>query len=62
MDQSLLASSPVSTSKIPVLDIGDYLADAPGSLEAAASQLRFALENIGFFYLIGHGVAARQTG
>src|SRR3954452_1875202 len=56
MDQSLLASAPVSAGEIPVLDIGDYLANAPGSLEAVASQLRFALENIGFFYLIGHGV------
>ena len=33
-----------------------YLAGAPGALEAAAAELRFALENIGFFYLAGHGV------
>ena len=56
MDQSLLASAPVSAGEIPVLDIGNYLSDVPGSLEALASQLRFALENIGFFYLMGHDV------
>ena len=33
-----------------------YLAGAPGALEAAAARLRYALENIGFFYLAGHGV------
>ena len=39
-----------------MLDVGAYLAGAPGALEAAAAELRFALENIGFFYLAGHGV------
>ena len=43
-------------TEIPVLDVAAYLAGEPGALEAAAAELRFALENIGFFYLAGHGV------
>ena len=56
MDSSLLAASPDKTARIPVLEIGPYLEGAPGTLEAAAGQLRVALEEIGFFYLAGHGV------
>ena len=56
MDSSLLAASPDKTARIPVLEIGPYLEGAPGALEAAAGQLRVALEEIGFFYLAGHGV------
>ena len=56
MDSSLLAASPDKTAGIPVLEIGPYLEGAPGTLEAAAGQLRVALEEIGFFYLAGHGV------
>jgi isopenicillin N synthase-like dioxygenase len=57
MDQNLLEPSPDSATRIPVLDIGPYLAGEPGALDAAAALLRFALEHIGFFYLAGHGVA-----
>ena len=51
-----LPQATTETSQIPVLDIGPYLVGAPGALEAAAGELRYALENIGFFYLVGHGV------
>ena len=44
------------TPHIPVLDIGPFLAGVPGAHEAAAGELRHALEDIGFFYLVGHGV------
>ena len=47
---------PLTSGQIPVLDVAAYLAGVPGALEAAAAELRFALENIGFFYLAGHGV------
>jgi isopenicillin N synthase-like dioxygenase len=56
MDSSLLTASPDKPAHIPVLDIGAYLEGKAGALEAAADQLRFALEKIGFFYLAGHGV------
>ena len=56
MDQGLRKRSPFSLKDIPVLDVASYLVGEPGSLEVAAAELRFALENIGFFYLAGHGV------
>src|SRR5690349_17119109 len=56
MDQRLLEPSSSSPVAIPVLDIAGYLAGEPGALEAAAAELRYALENVGFFYLAGHRV------
>ena len=41
---------------IPVIDLGAYLAGADGSLEATAAALRDALEGIGFFIIVNHGV------
>src|ERR1051326_4374344 len=41
---------------IPVIDLGPYLAGAPGALEATAAQLRNALETIGFFIIIHHDI------
>ena len=41
---------------IPVIDLGAYLAGAHGSLEATAAALRDALEGIGFFIIVNHGV------
>ncbi len=41
---------------IPVLDLDPYRAGVPGALEAVAAELREALEGIGFFLIINHGV------
>ena len=41
---------------IPVLDLGAYLRGEPGALEETASQLRDALERVGFYFVVGHGV------
>ena len=41
---------------IPVLDLGPCVAGAPGALEAAAAELRAALEGVGFFLIVNHGV------
>lgn len=41
---------------IPVLDLTDYRAGAPGARELVAAQLRNALEEVGFFSVVGHGV------
>ena len=46
-----------SLTEIPILDLGDFLAGKPGAHDATAAQLRWALENIGFFYIRGHGIA-----
>ena len=45
------------SEEIPLIDIGPYLRGEEGSLEAAAKELRYAQENIGFYYLTNHGVA-----
>jgi isopenicillin N synthase-like dioxygenase len=47
--------TPASTV-IPVLDLRAYLANEPGALAATAAALRAALEDIGFFMLVNHGV------
>lgn len=44
------------TSEIPILDLGDYLAGKPGALETTAKELRHAAENVGFYFIKGHGV------
>lgn len=41
---------------IPVIDLGPYLGGALGALKATASELRGALEGVGFFVLVDHGV------
>lgn len=43
-------------AEIPVLDLALYLAGKPGALEALAVQLRHAFEDIGFYFIKGHGV------
>lgn len=45
---------------IPTLDIGDYLAGKPGAQEALAVQLRTAMEQVGFYILVNHGVSLAQ--
>ena len=42
--------------EIPVLDLGAFLAGKPGALEATAKELQYAAENVGFFFIRGHGV------
>jgi isopenicillin N synthase-like dioxygenase len=49
-------SRAISDATIPVIDLGPYLAGVPGALEVAAAELRDALERIGFFIIINHGV------
>ncbi len=41
---------------LPVIDLGPYRAGVPGALEAVAAELGAALETVGFFLLVGHGV------
>jgi isopenicillin N synthase-like dioxygenase len=42
---------------IPIIDLAPFLAGEPGALDAAASRLRHALEEVGFYVIVGHGVA-----
>ena len=41
---------------VPVIDVGRYLAGAPGGLDTVAGEIRYALENIGFFVIVNHDV------
>jgi isopenicillin N synthase-like dioxygenase len=41
---------------IPVIDLGPYLAGEPGAMERTAGELRFALTEIGFYFIVNHGV------
>jgi isopenicillin N synthase-like dioxygenase len=47
---------------IPIIDLGPYLAGAPGALDHAAAELRFALTEIGFYFIINHGVPSALVG
>jgi isopenicillin N synthase-like dioxygenase len=46
------------TDIIPVIDLGPYLGGVPGALDRAAEELRFALTEIGFYFIVNHGVPA----
>src|SRR3954466_4061327 len=42
---------------IPLIDVSGHLAGDAEASRKAAAQLRWAFENVGFYYLVGHGVA-----
>ncbi len=45
-----------SNMKIPVIDIGPYLAGEKGALEATATAIGAASESLGFYFLGNHGI------
>src|SRR5262245_36412664 len=45
-----------ATRAIPVIDFGPAFRGEPGGLDAVAAEVRRASEDVGFFYLAGHGV------
>lgn len=45
-----------ATRAIPVIDFGPAFRGEAGALETVAAQVRSACEQVGFFYLAGHGV------
>ena len=46
----------MATETIPVIDLGPYLAGEEGALEKAAKELQLALTEIGFYFIVNHGV------
>lgn len=44
-------------ARIPVLDIGPFLAGAPGALETLARHVARTCEDTGFLVIAGHGIA-----
>jgi len=49
-----------NTEIIPVIDLGPYLAGDPGAIDRTAEELRFALTEIGFYFVVNHGVLSGQ--
>ncbi len=47
----------VGSGDFPIIDLKDYLLGAPGALEEVGSQLRAALETVGFLIVVNHGIA-----
>lgn len=60
LDEKVAATTERIGGIIPVLDAAPYLAGEPGALDRLAAELRHAFENVGFYYLRGHGVKRRQ--
>lgn len=50
------------TRTIPVIDLGPYLAGEPGAMARAAAVLRFALTEIGFYFIVNHHVPQALIG
>jgi len=44
------------TMTVPVLDLADLRAGRPGALASTAAQLRDALERVGFYFVVNHGI------
>src|SRR5271168_5341823 len=45
---------------IPVINLGPYLAGALGAIDRTAGELRFALTEVGFYFIVNHGVSSGQ--
>lgn len=60
LDPALVAVR-VPLEQIPVVDFGPFLHGAPAERKAVARRIGEACRNIGFFYLINHGVPATLT-
>lgn len=48
----------VAAERVPILDLTAYLRGDAGAREQAAADLRHIQENLGFYYIINHGVPA----
>ena len=53
------ATCELVAGEIPILDVAPFLAGEPGARARLAAQLRWAFENVGFYYLRGHGIDSR---
>ncbi len=50
----------MTAETIPVIDLGPYLAGDAGALDRTAAELRIALTEIGFYFIVNHGVPREQ--
>ncbi|HJQ60388.1 MAG TPA: 2-oxoglutarate and iron-dependent oxygenase domain-containing protein [Vineibacter sp.] len=58
---SLPPVRPDAAEDIPVIDLGPYRAGAPGTLRRLGGQLRRAFEEVGFYFVVNHGVPRDLT-
>ncbi|MGE0224766.1 MAG: isopenicillin N synthase family dioxygenase [Acetobacteraceae bacterium] len=56
MDDAATASPAATTDRIPVLDIGPYLAGVPGAREALAERVARTFKDTGFLVIANHGI------
>jgi isopenicillin N synthase-like dioxygenase len=56
-DDDRIAASPVALAEIPMIDFAPFLDGDAADRRAVADRIVRACEDIGFFYLRGHGVA-----
>jgi isopenicillin N synthase-like dioxygenase len=49
-------ASIAAAQELPILDVGPYLAGAPGALEQLAADVKLIQENLGFFAIVNHGI------
>jgi len=54
---SIAALRPDAPEAIPVLDLAPLLAGEPGAVASLGAALRDAFENVGFYFVINHGVS-----
>jgi isopenicillin N synthase-like dioxygenase len=47
---------PGANETIPVIDLGPCFAGEPGALDRAVRELRHALTEIGFYFIVNHGI------
>jgi isopenicillin N synthase-like dioxygenase len=55
-EPSLSLPAEFADEVIPILDLGPFLAGEDGALERLAGELRYAQENVGFYFAVNHGV------
>ncbi|NNE85993.1 MAG: isopenicillin N synthase family oxygenase [Alphaproteobacteria bacterium] len=48
----------VAAERVPILDLTSYLRGDAGAREQAGADLRHIQENLGFYYIVNHGVPA----
>ncbi|MBM3645602.1 MAG: isopenicillin N synthase family oxygenase [Alphaproteobacteria bacterium] len=50
----------MAVDTIPIIDLGPYLAGERGAMDRAAAELRHAQTEIGFYFIVNHGVPRQQ--
>lgn len=50
----------MATETIPVIDLGPFLAGEKGALDRTAQELKVALTEIGFYFIVNHGVPRQK--